>query len=750
VGGSGGDAAVQQQYAQQYSVLLYSLRSQGYVRTLGFSGEVLGVQASSRLLVVSLKGQLQAFDALTLQHTFSCLTYTPPPPPLLAGPAGSSGSGRNRLQQPQHFVTDGLASSGGSSNGAQQQQGETAAGPGHTATAASSPFALGPRWLAYAADTPVPAAGSQPVAQRLPLARRDSSGGRGSSATAAAAALDADSQQQLGSGGPSSAAAPQLANGLTKAAVADAALQAAAKGGQQLKAGLTAVGTASFKYLSLQYQTWRQGQPQQRDVDAQEVIAWGVVEGEQAGRRLPLGASRRRCSCTGCCAVGARIWFRLRALPLGGVCTWRHVLSLSALSAAAALTASARHCSLLLIVQPAFLAFTPWSCRLFYAHSDAVLHPFPLQADAAVAGTVVVRDVASRLVVAHFRAHTSPLAALLFSQAGTLLATASVAGHSINLFRIVPPCPAAIGPAAAGGGDVAAGDGGGTAGYAVHLYRLYRGVTPAAIRDIAIAPDEGWVAASSGRGTTHLFHTPAAAPGGKQPEAQQHQLSSQDQQQAPAAASATGVVGLPPKTLAAGRARKPGLLSGGVAGAATSAARNLYAGQATGEAPGSTVPLLPAGRCCLLAPAAASCSGCTATGQPHCQLHWARRRVSRWLHLLASWRAFSYVFDLCLCVLPSLLLQMPPPSLLRSWHPALAAQKQLWGLTAVGVAAAACWSSHTMGCSPVTCSALLPARTLPRLLAATLLPHQTLAAAWRLGWTKPSLLLAMLLLLRRF
>ncbi|KAI3424996.1 hypothetical protein D9Q98_008377 [Chlorella vulgaris] len=503
VGGSGGDAAVQQQYAQQYSVLLYSLRSQGYVRTLGFSGEVLGVQASSRLLVVSLRGQLQAFDALTLQHTFSCLTYTPPPPPLLAGPAGSSGSGRNRLQQPQHFVTDGLASSGGSSNDAQQQQGGTAAGPGHTATAASSPFALGPRWLAYAADTPVPAAGSQPVAQRLPLARRDSSGGRGSSATAAAAALDADSQQQLGSGGPSSAAAPQLANGLTKAAVADAALQAAAKGGQQLKAGLTAVGTASFKYLSLQYQTWRQGQPQQRDVDAQE-------------------------------------------------------------------------------------------------------------ADAAVAGTVVVRDVASRLVVAHFRAHTSPLAALLFSQAGTLLATASVAGHSINLFRIVPPCPAAIGPAAAGGGgDMAAGDGGGTAGYAVHLYRLYRGVTPAAIRDIAIAPDEGWVAASSGRGTTHLFHTPAAAPGGKQPEAQQHQLSSQDQQQAPAAASATGVVGLPPKTLAAGRARKPGLLSGGVAGAATSAARNLYAGQATDAAPIAAAFLAPGPRSseAALGPDSGRCGG---------------------------------------------------------------------------------------------------------------------------------------------
>jgi hypothetical protein len=50
-------------------------------------------------------------------------------------------------------------------------------------------------------------------------------------------------------------------------------LQAASKGGQQLKAGLSAAGSASFKYLSQQYQSWRAGgQPQQqRDLDAAEV-----------------------------------------------------------------------------------------------------------------------------------------------------------------------------------------------------------------------------------------------------------------------------------------------------------------------------------------------------------------------------------------------------------------------------------------------------------------------------------------------
>ena len=51
------------------------------------------------------------------------------------------------------------------------------------------------------------------------------------------------------------------------------ALQVATRSGQQLKAGLTAVGSAGYRYLSQQYQSWRgQGQQQlQRDADALEV-----------------------------------------------------------------------------------------------------------------------------------------------------------------------------------------------------------------------------------------------------------------------------------------------------------------------------------------------------------------------------------------------------------------------------------------------------------------------------------------------
>ncbi len=248
---------------QQHILQLYSLRSHGFVRSLSFGGEVLDVQASSRLLVVALPGQLQAFDACTLQHTFSCVTYSPPAP-LLPPPAG----GEARRQQQQQFITAGLTSNGGADASRPQQATQAAgaaSGPAQQA-AAPAPFALGPRWLAYAADAPVPSASGQAVAQRLPLGRQDSQLSEGS----ATSSLDGRGSAGLPPGG---GPAGRGGNGLTTAAVADAALAAAAKGGQQLKAGLSAVGSASFKYLSQQYASWRQSgaQLQQHDLDALEV-----------------------------------------------------------------------------------------------------------------------------------------------------------------------------------------------------------------------------------------------------------------------------------------------------------------------------------------------------------------------------------------------------------------------------------------------------------------------------------------------
>lgn len=111
------------------------------------------------------------------------------------------------------------------------------------------------------------------------------------------------------------------------------------------------------------------------------------------------------------------------------------------------------------------------------------------------AGTVIVRDYVSKSVVAQFRAHTSPLSALCFDPSGTLLVTASVHGHNLNVFRIMP---------------FLSGNGSSSSSFDVntsyaHLYKLSRGVTHAVIQDISFSDDSHWIAISSSRGTSHLF-----------------------------------------------------------------------------------------------------------------------------------------------------------------------------------------------------------------------------------------------------
>lgn len=272
---------------QQHTLQLYSLRSHGYVRSLSFGCEVLDVQASARLLVVALPGQLQAFDACTLQHTFSCVTYLPPAPALL--PAGNGGA---RRQQQQQFVTAGLTN-GGASQAPRppHQAAPQAAGPAAGAAqlaAALAPFALGPRWLAYASDAPVPPASGQAVAQRLTLGRPDRQPSEGS----ASGSLDGHTPAGLPPGG---GPAGRPGNGLSSAGVADAAMAAAAKGGQHLRAGLSAVGSASFKYLSQQYASWRQSgaQLQQHDLDALEVGFKGRGLGQPGAWGRRVGADGR-------------------------------------------------------------------------------------------------------------------------------------------------------------------------------------------------------------------------------------------------------------------------------------------------------------------------------------------------------------------------------------------------------------------------------------------------------------------------
>ncbi|KAK4744315.1 hypothetical protein SAY87_010627 [Trapa incisa] len=102
-------------------------------------------------------------------------------------------------------------------------------------------------------------------------------------------------------------------------------------------------------------------------------------------------------------------------------------------------------------------------------------------------GMVIVRDIVSKSVIAQFRAHKSPISALCFDPSGTLLVTASIQGHNINVFKIMP-----------GSSEV-------DKSY-MHLYQLQRGLTNAVIQDISFSDDSRWIMISSSRGTSHLFY----------------------------------------------------------------------------------------------------------------------------------------------------------------------------------------------------------------------------------------------------
>ncbi|KAG9159585.1 hypothetical protein Leryth_013567 [Lithospermum erythrorhizon] len=113
--------------------------------------------------------------------------------------------------------------------------------------------------------------------------------------------------------------------------------------------------------------------------------------------------------------------------------------------------------------------------------------------DADSVGMVIVRDTVSKTVITQFRAHKSPISSLCFDPCGTLLVSASVQGHNINVFRILPGVSS----------NSACADPGSSY---VHLYRLQRGFTNAVIQDISFSNDSQWILVSSSRGTSHLFH----------------------------------------------------------------------------------------------------------------------------------------------------------------------------------------------------------------------------------------------------
>ncbi|KAJ0261657.1 BCAS3 domain-containing protein [Hirschfeldia incana] len=104
-------------------------------------------------------------------------------------------------------------------------------------------------------------------------------------------------------------------------------------------------------------------------------------------------------------------------------------------------------------------------------------------------GMVIIKDIISKSVVTQFKAHKSPISALSFDPSGMLLVTASIQGHNINVFKIMPRASTSSSSDAS----------------FVHLFRLQRGFTNAVIQDISFSNDSSLIAISSSRGTSHLF-----------------------------------------------------------------------------------------------------------------------------------------------------------------------------------------------------------------------------------------------------
>ncbi|EOA12943.1 hypothetical protein CARUB_v10025923mg [Capsella rubella] len=110
--------------------------------------------------------------------------------------------------------------------------------------------------------------------------------------------------------------------------------------------------------------------------------------------------------------------------------------------------------------------------------------------DADSIGMVIIKDITNKSVIAQFKAHKSPISALCFDPSGMLLVTASIQGHNINVFRIMP--------------TISKSRHVNTKTFA-HLFRLQRGFTNAVIQDISFSYDSNLIVVSSSRGTSHMF-----------------------------------------------------------------------------------------------------------------------------------------------------------------------------------------------------------------------------------------------------
>ena len=177
-----------------------------------------------------------------------------------------------------------------------------------------------------------------------------------------------------------------------------------------------------------------------------------------------------------------------------------------------------------------------------------------MQPQAVTLGTVAIYDVQRKYDISCFGAHNHSLQCLRFDPSGTLLATASTSGTSVNVFQIMPSQPSSsaakrndgeesstakksAGPSSAprtttlggmlssgpdddtdmidGDEDIgsASGGNGGDArvGSEVALvYRLIRGMTKSKVTDLRFGPFNAWVGVCTSVGTCHFYTVPTS------------------------------------------------------------------------------------------------------------------------------------------------------------------------------------------------------------------------------------------------
>uniref|UniRef100_A0A915Q767 BCAS3 domain-containing protein n=1 Tax=Setaria digitata TaxID=48799 RepID=A0A915Q767_9BILA len=90
-------------------------------------------------------------------------------------------------------------------------------------------------------------------------------------------------------------------------------------------------------------------------------------------------------------------------------------------------------------------------------------------------------------VIAHFVAHTEPIGFIAFGNGGQLLVTAGQSSTYFHVFLIHPHPGSSL------------------LGAVRHLYRLYRGTTPAKVVSCSFSNDNRWLAIATNHGTTHVF-----------------------------------------------------------------------------------------------------------------------------------------------------------------------------------------------------------------------------------------------------